>query len=184
VIRQAISCDICGTEKKQTNHWFVAYDQGGELRVSGWNTRNRLRPGSKHLCGQTCLHKLVDEFMARALSSRAHPVEAVEVEIEEQIPATNASLTSGAAYVDTQSSARLLKPPAPDPAPLRPLLKSAAELVAVPPRPAPRETAEKDDEPPLYMSRQWRAQAWERERERELRTVERRPEIAFRRRSN
>ncbi len=36
VIRQAISCDICATEKKQTNHWFVAYEQGGELRVSGW----------------------------------------------------------------------------------------------------------------------------------------------------
>ena len=62
MIRQAISCDICGSEKKQTNHWFVAYDQGGELRVSGWNSRNKLRPGSKHLCGQTCLHKLVDEL--------------------------------------------------------------------------------------------------------------------------
>jgi len=184
VIRQAISCDICGTEKKQTNHWFVAYDQGGELRVSGWNSRNRLRPGSKHLCGQTCLHKLVDEFMARALSARAHPVEPVEADVEEQIPATNASLTSGAAYADTQSSARLLKPPVPEPAPLRPLLKSAAELVAVPPRPVPREPEDKADEPPLYMSRQWRAEAWERERERELRTVERRPEIAFRRRSN
>jgi len=57
-------------KKKQTNHWFVAYDQGGELRVSGWNTRNRLRPGSKHLCGQTCLHKLVDDFMAKALTAR------------------------------------------------------------------------------------------------------------------
>ena len=73
MIRQAISCDICGTEKKQTNHWFVAYDQGGELRVSGWNSRNRLRPGSKHLCGQTCLHKLVDDFMAQALSTRVQP---------------------------------------------------------------------------------------------------------------
>jgi hypothetical protein len=70
VIRQAISCDICATEKKQTNHWFVAHEQGGELRVSGWNSRNRLRPGSKHLCGQTCLHKLVDEFMAKAIAVR------------------------------------------------------------------------------------------------------------------
>jgi hypothetical protein len=34
------------------------------------------------------------------------------------------------------------------------------------------------------MSRQWRAEAWERERERELRAVDRRPEIALRRRSN
>jgi hypothetical protein len=70
VIRQAISCDICGAEKKQTNHWFVAYEQEGELRVSGWSSRKRLRPGAKHLCGQTCLHKLMDDFMARTLAAR------------------------------------------------------------------------------------------------------------------
>ncbi len=92
VIRQAISCDICGTEKKQTNHWFVAYDQGGELRVSGWNSRNRLRPGSKHLCGQTCLHKLVDDFMAQALSTRVRPL--VEEEVAEQAVGADSSLTS------------------------------------------------------------------------------------------
>jgi hypothetical protein len=86
VIRQAISCDICGTEKKQTNHWFVAYDQGGELRVSGWNSRNRLRPGSKHLCGQTCLHKLVDDFMAKTLAFRPSAA-AEEIEIEDPMPA-------------------------------------------------------------------------------------------------
>ena len=91
VIRQAISCDICGTEKKQTNHWFVAYDQSGELRVSGWNSRNRLRPGSKHLCGQTCLHKLVDEFMARALAVRPQPCAAEEAEVEASIAGTDAS---------------------------------------------------------------------------------------------
>ncbi len=89
VIRQAISCDICGTEKKQTNHWFVAYDQGGELRVSGWNSRNRLRPGSKHLCGQTCLHKLVDDFMAKTLAVRPAPA-VEENEIDDSIP-TSAS---------------------------------------------------------------------------------------------
>lgn len=71
MIRQAISCDICASEKKQTNHWFVAFEQGGELRLSGWNSRNRLRQGMKHLCGQTCLHKLVDEFMARTIDIRA-----------------------------------------------------------------------------------------------------------------
>src|SRR5208282_2663523 len=111
VIRQAISCDICGTEKKQTNHWFVACDLGGELRVSGWNSRNRLRPGSKHLCGQTCLHMLVDDFMARTLTSRAHPAAAEEIEAEEKALPTDASLTSGAPHVEVESSARLLTPP-------------------------------------------------------------------------
>jgi hypothetical protein len=94
VIRQAISCDICATEKTQTNHWFVASEQGGELGVSGWNARNRLRPGMKHLCGQTCLHKLVDEFMARTLAMRIPASTAEDVAIQHQPAATDASLTA------------------------------------------------------------------------------------------
>jgi hypothetical protein len=68
VIRLAISCDICGAEKKQANHWFVAYEHAGELRVSGWKSRHCKRAGSRHLCGQACLHKLVDEFMAQSIA--------------------------------------------------------------------------------------------------------------------
>jgi hypothetical protein len=115
VIRQAISCDICGTEKKQTNHWFVAYDQGGELRVSGWNSRNRLRPGSRHLCGQTCLHKLVDDFMAKALTARPSKSAHTEVEDEvmEQAVSAGAGMTSSAAYQEIESSARLIPTPKP-----------------------------------------------------------------------
>ena len=70
MIRQAISCDICGAEKKQTNHWFVAWEVAGELRVSGWNSRNRQRTGAKHLCGQVCMHKLADDFMARVIAQK------------------------------------------------------------------------------------------------------------------
>ncbi len=97
MIRQAISCDICGAEKRQTNHWFVAYTHGGELRVTGWTANNRLRAGSKHLCGQTCLHKLVDEFIAGNMSNRAQAA-ADAIEKGEPIAVTDASLTSKAAY--------------------------------------------------------------------------------------
>ena len=183
MIRQAISCDICGTEKKQTNHWFVAYDQGGELRVSGWNTRNRQRPGSKHLCGQTCLHKLVDEFMARTLQARAHPAGAGEDDLDHQLSSTNASLTSEGAYGEIQSSARLITPPSPA-LPMRPLFRPPVELVAMPLRQPANEPAPRSEEPPIYMSRQWRAEAWEREREREMHAAERLPQIALRRRSS
>jgi hypothetical protein len=41
------------------------------------------------------------------------------------------------------------------------------ELVAVPPKPRAEEAAVPVDEPPRYASRNWRAAAWERERERE-----------------
>jgi hypothetical protein len=182
VIRQAISCDICATEKKQTNHWFVAYEQGGELRVSGWQSRNRLRPGSKHLCGQTCLHKLVDEFMAKAIAVRTHGAVPEITEVHEMAAGMDTSLTSDAAYVEAESSARIITPPTPalPISPFRPqpelltmLAKSHAESMVPPP-----------EEPPHIASRNWRAEAWERERARELRAVERRPDIAARRRSS
>jgi hypothetical protein len=180
VIRKAISCDICGTEKRQTNHWFVAYEQAGELRVSGWNSRYRLRAGAKHLCGQTCLHKLVDEFMAKSIAVRSHRA---TDDAEPDLPiATDASLTSAAAYDDPESSARLLTPP------VQIIAKSGArprpELVPILPRQQPGDLPPIAPEAPRYASRSWHAEAWERERERELRSAENRPDIAAWRRSN
>lgn len=198
MIRQAISCDVCATEKRQTNHWFVAYEQGGELRVSGWNSRHRLRPGAKHLCGQTCLHKLVDEFIARSIAVRTQrPAEDAEPEPAAR-PNTHfdASLTSGAAYAplaspraslhppaeDTDSSARLLTPP--EHALLKPAHRSQPELLTMPVRMPSAVSDPLPEEAPRYNSRHWRAEAWDRERERELRAIENRPDIAARRRSN
>ena len=194
MIRQAISCDVCGSEKKQTNHWFVAYDQGGELRVSGWSSRNRLRPGSKHLCGQTCLHKLLDDFMAKAVTARSSKAaeEDCENEVMEQPARSDTSLTSAAAFKEVESSARLITSPkpvappktkdAPAPvAPVHPQLRGPMELVVVPARPRVEEPALPAAEPPRFASRNWRAEAWEREREREMRTGERHPGMARRR---
>jgi hypothetical protein len=180
VIRQAISCDICGSEKKQTNHWFVAYDQGGELRVSGWNSRNKLRPGSKHLCGQTCLHKLVDNFMAQALATRVQP--AAEDEVVEQAAGADASLTSNTAYGEIESSARLITAHAAV-APVRAPQRKPVELVPMPARVHIEPAATVADEPPRYASQNWRAEAWDRERVRALRSGERRPMLAALRRS-
>jgi hypothetical protein len=239
VIRQAISCDICGAEKKQTNNWFVAYEHSGELRVSGWNSRNRLRTGDKHLCGQTCLHKLVDEFMARIITGRlaASATEAQEPEdqVSAQVAATDTSLTSKAAYAEPKPVGVESKPvfepkpayvetkPAfvesrsafrepevaavePKPAFVEPLpgyedFESSARLitaqepvsisrtapasaaVVVPMQPS---SAAEDALSSLtesrsgYSPRHWRAEAWERERERELRAGERIAEVGRR----
>lgn len=169
MIRQAISCDICGAEKKQTNHWFVAYTHAGELRVSGWGVQGKIRAGSKHLCGQTCLHKLVDEFIAGGAASKAHAATAEA----EPMAAEDTSLTCGAAYMKPVSS------PIGLPAPATP----AAVIAITPTRafqePRPLVAAPVVDEAPNYSSRRWRAEAWERERERE-----RRSGLAVRRKSS
>jgi hypothetical protein len=182
VIRQAISCDICAAEKRQTNHWFVAYEQAGELRVSGWNSRHKLRPGAKHLCGQTCLHKLVDDFMARSIAVRAQRNVDADDADPDTLLTTDASLTSNAAYAELDSSARLL--PAAEPALPKPIYRPQPELVTMPQRPRPEDFASIPGDAPRYATRNWRAEAWERERERELRAIENRPDIAARRRSS
>ncbi len=182
VIRQAISCDVCGTEKKQTNHWFVAYEAGGELRVSGWNSRNRLRPGTKHLCGQTCLHKLMDDFMARTLQVRAAAAAAEEPEAMRPAAGSDTSLTAKAAYQEDESSAQLTPLP-PALVPARTPLRSQPELITMPGRPRPEDTMPVLEEAARLASRSRRIEAWEREREREMRAVGIRPENPIRRRS-
>lgn len=159
MIRQAISCDVCGAEKRQTNHWFVAYTQGGELRVTGWSAKSRLRAGSKHLCGQTCLHKLVDEFIAGTMASRAQGA-SDPVATEPLVPATDASLTSEAAYFSSavpSGSARALQ------------VTPGAVIAIAPARAVDAAMGAGLGDAPSYGSRHWRAQAWERERERERR---------------
>ena len=192
MIRQAISCDICGTEKRQTNHWFVAYEQAGELRVSGWVSRHRLRADAKHLCGQTCLHKLMDEFMAKSIAFRAKPV----VEDDPGAPAacslTGASLISAPAfaeYGEVESSARLIpsSPASSAPAPSRSASRGQTGVVTMPPRPQTEGPAPVSLSPVAsesrYTSRSWHAEAWQRERARELRVIEEQSGIDARRRS-
>ncbi|HET6169287.1 MAG TPA: hypothetical protein VFE01_03855 [Terracidiphilus sp.] len=166
-----------------TNHWFVAYDHQGELRVSVWNARSRLRAGARHLCGHTCLHKLVDDFMARILAvrspsadldSKGAPVKQERIIRRAGSRADNLDpprqLAMGnpiAPNVDEiESSARLIVPAG--------LVSSSVattqsvrlfEVAAAQPF-TPVATAPITDAP-NYSSRTWRAEAWKRERERE-----------------
>jgi hypothetical protein len=180
VIRQAISCDICGAEKKQTNHWFVAYEQGQELRLCGWNTRLGKRPGSMHLCGQKCLHKLVDDFMARAVAVRLQPTEGDAVS-----PArpTDTSLTGPMPRPETPLPMAMVAPALP-PLRMQPgpaTARAQSDPGMLPGRPEAAELTPLFDEPPRYASRNWRTEAWEREREREMRAGEPGPNLVTRR---
>jgi hypothetical protein len=126
------------------------------------------------------LHKLVDNFMAKAL---AMPVRAsAEDEVVEQAVGSDASLTSNTSYGEIESSARLITAPAPV-VPVRPPQRKPVELVPMPPRIHAEPAATVADEPPRFASRNWRAEAWDRERVRALRAGERHPMLAGLRRS-
>ena len=105
MIRQAIACDICGAEKKQTNHWFIAMEQAGELRISSWSSERKGRSGAKHLCGQTCLHRLVDDFLAGTLGGTLSGRQPGGPDEER-----SAALSSTAASVATPAAAKAATP--------------------------------------------------------------------------
>ena len=124
VIRKAISCDVCGIEMLNANHWFVARESGTELRISVWSGQKQIRGSCRHLCGHKCLHKLLDDFTARALQFSSMPGE--KRPIAEAIPQhTTSTLVRqaaspaphvpviGSCVVEPESSARLLTPPQP-----------------------------------------------------------------------
>ncbi len=120
--------------------------------------------------------------MARTIALSVRSGAAEEPVTENQVTAIDASLRADEADEEVESSARLIAPTEtvlPKVHPLRPQV----ELVPMPPRPAVEEPEALPAEQPRYTSRNWRAEAWDRERERELRAVERRPDISPRRRS-
>ncbi len=65
MIQQVITCDICGAQKREANHWFIAREEAGEIRISGWNSPHTFSPQARHLCGETCVHKLISQDLMK-----------------------------------------------------------------------------------------------------------------------
>lgn len=68
-VKPQFVCDICGAQRQDTNHWFLAeLLANGILQLTPWELPQsegyREQPQIKHLCGQTCAHKLFDAWMS------------------------------------------------------------------------------------------------------------------------
>jgi len=71
MIRQAINCDICGAERlESTSFWFVANEVKGEIRLRGWESPQKSRRSARHLCGQKCVQRMMDNFTAAILAGQ------------------------------------------------------------------------------------------------------------------
>jgi hypothetical protein len=66
-LKKVYECYVCGTERKDANHWFVVEPSrvGFHLWQWDWAIREgRLDDdGVEHVCGQACAHKLLDRFL-------------------------------------------------------------------------------------------------------------------------
>ena len=76
-------CDICGKVRNEVNHWYIFEPciEGGYV-VNRWADIERIAPliidedTTKHICGQQCAHKLLEEFMSTTGCSDQQPLEA------------------------------------------------------------------------------------------------------------
>jgi hypothetical protein len=67
--KQVYVCDVCGAERKEANHWFVLgppadCNPDAIFIISKW-PHNVDMGWAKHVCGQVCAHKMIDEFLSR-----------------------------------------------------------------------------------------------------------------------
>ena len=143
--------------------------------------------GSKHLCGQACLHKLADDFMARVIAGKASARRQPEMEenISLEMATMDTSVIASRPYHQAEMPGRLSGPLQAQPVLPMPAPRSQPDYMPQPAlvtMPAAIATPLPVDEAPRYATRHWRADAWEREREREARAAERRPENPPRRR--
>lgn len=77
-------CDICGAERKQTNHWFIAEEKAnGMMSLYPWalpkSEGYHDQPGLKHLCGHQCVHLLIDAWMTGKPVANIEPLTYPEI---------------------------------------------------------------------------------------------------------
>ena len=86
---ESFTCDICGAQKRETNHWWLlttatllvnsdgmpAPKEVRELRISQWCDELAINDQAKHACGQGCAQKLLERWMATgSLDAPRRPV--------------------------------------------------------------------------------------------------------------
>ena len=77
-------CDECGTQKKESNHWWLLTifecETGDKFEIGPWN-EDDVQDGVKHLCSESCATKALSKWMASFQSANeqlAQPVETAE----------------------------------------------------------------------------------------------------------
>jgi hypothetical protein len=95
MIRQAINCDMCGAERlESTSYWFVADEVKGEIRLRGWESPQKSRRSARHLCGQKCVQRMMDNFTASILAGQ-QAVKVAAKEAPEAVVAAQAIAAAG-----------------------------------------------------------------------------------------
>ena len=65
-------CDMCGAVRGATNHWFMVGSLPGAIVVKRWES-SKFASAQIHLCGQKCVHALLDRWLTTGSLSPIQP---------------------------------------------------------------------------------------------------------------
>lgn len=71
-VRRVYACNVCGVERKEANHWFVARFSVLGISFTAWTREPQGvldDEQTKHVCGQVCSHRLLDDFLSNPMST-------------------------------------------------------------------------------------------------------------------
>jgi hypothetical protein len=113
MIRQTINCDICAAEKQATSYWFVAYEQGGEITLRGWEAPRSSRKHAKHPCVQRMMSNFTAAVMANGhgevgremVAEAAEPVSHAAQVLKEMREQEEAAVTQRIIHIDPDLAA-------------------------------------------------------------------------------
>ncbi len=71
---QKFHCEVCGTEKRNVNNWFMAEVTRAGVLLSHWREDRAKAPGVHHFCGEAHSQIFVSRYFASPESFRSkHP---------------------------------------------------------------------------------------------------------------
>jgi len=72
--KRTYTCDVCGTDKKETNHWFAVFVMARVSpppRIYVVSLQDlagcREEEAAKHVCGEQCVTKMISQSLSALL---------------------------------------------------------------------------------------------------------------------
>ena len=60
---EGYTCDVCGVQRGESNHWFMSRYGEGYFRIEEWNAQSAKLPTCKHICGSQCATKCLNQTL-------------------------------------------------------------------------------------------------------------------------
>jgi hypothetical protein len=57
------TCDVCGVQKKEANHWFIIFTCYPGTRLYKWSAADPTDKQAVHLCGENCVNRKIMQLI-------------------------------------------------------------------------------------------------------------------------